>query len=64
MLGSPFNTNEENYLAQKLASEVIATPHVDFSQAAPNRADAIHAKEPESNVDPQTPISGSMAPKP
>ncbi len=38
VLGSPFNTNEENYLAQKLAREVIGTPHVDFSAAAPNRA--------------------------
>ncbi|MBF6599008.1 MAG: molybdopterin-dependent oxidoreductase [Dehalococcoidia bacterium] len=38
VLGSPFNTNEENYLAQKLARDVIGTPHVDFSQAAPNRA--------------------------
>lgn len=38
VLGSPFNTNEENYLAQKLAREVIGTPHVDFSQAAPDRA--------------------------
>jgi predicted molibdopterin-dependent oxidoreductase YjgC len=40
VLGSPFNTNEENYLAQKLAREVIGTPHVDFSEAAPNRAAA------------------------
>ncbi len=38
VLGSPFNTNEENYLTQKLAREVIGTQHVDFSQAAPNRA--------------------------
>ncbi len=38
VLGSPFNTNEENYLTQKLAREVIGTPHVDFSQAAPDRA--------------------------
>jgi predicted molibdopterin-dependent oxidoreductase YjgC len=40
VLGSPFATNEENYLAQKLAREVIGTPHVDFSAAAPNRAAA------------------------
>jgi formate dehydrogenase major subunit len=40
VLGSPFNTNEENYLAQKLARDVIGTPHVDFSAAAPNRAAA------------------------
>ena len=40
VLGSPFGTNEENYLAQKLAREVIGTPHVDFSSAAPNRAAA------------------------
>ncbi len=38
VLGSPFNTNEENYLAQKLARDVIGTPHIDFSSAAPNRA--------------------------
>jgi predicted molibdopterin-dependent oxidoreductase YjgC len=38
VLGSPFATNEENYLAQKLARDVIGTPHVDFSAAAPNRA--------------------------
>jgi len=38
VLGSPFNTNEENYLTQKLAREVIGTPHIDFSAAAPNRA--------------------------
>jgi predicted molibdopterin-dependent oxidoreductase YjgC len=38
VLGSPINTNEENYLAQKLARDVIGTPHVDFSQAAANRA--------------------------
>jgi len=40
VLGSPLNTNEENYLAQKLAREIIGTPHVDFSAAAPNRAAA------------------------
>ncbi len=40
VLGSPFSTNEENYLAQKLARDVIGTPHVDFSEAAPNRAAA------------------------
>ena len=38
VLGSPFGTNEENYLAQKLARDVIGTPHIDFSAAAPNRA--------------------------
>ncbi len=38
VLGSPVATNEENYLAQKLAREVIGTPHVDFSAGAPNRA--------------------------
>ena len=38
VLGSPFATNEENYLAQKLARDVIGTPHVDFSAGAPNRA--------------------------
>jgi len=40
VLGSPFVTNEENYLAQKLARDVIGTPHVDFSAAAPNRSAA------------------------
>ncbi len=40
VLGSPFNTNEENYLAQKLARDVIGTPHVDSSGAAPDRAAA------------------------
>jgi predicted molibdopterin-dependent oxidoreductase YjgC len=40
VLGSPFNTNEENYLAQKLARDVIGTPHVDWSGAAPDRAAA------------------------
>ncbi len=40
VLGSPFYTNEENYLAQKLAREVIGTPHIDFSGAAPDRAAA------------------------
>lgn len=40
VLGSPFNTNEENYLAQKLARDVIGTPNIDFSSAAPNRAAA------------------------
>jgi len=40
VLGSPFNTNEENYLAQKLARDVIGTPHIDFSAAAPDRAAA------------------------
>jgi predicted molibdopterin-dependent oxidoreductase YjgC len=38
VLGSPLATNEENYLAQKLAREVIGTPHVDFAGGAPNRA--------------------------
>jgi predicted molibdopterin-dependent oxidoreductase YjgC len=38
VLGSPFNTNEENYLAQKLARDVIGTPNIDFSQSAANRA--------------------------
>lgn len=40
VLGSPFNTNEENYLVQKLARYVIGTPHVDFSGGAPDRAAA------------------------
>lgn len=30
-LGSPFLTTEENYLVQKLAREVIGTPHVESS---------------------------------
>lgn len=37
-LGSPFLTNEENYLVQKLAREVVGTPHIDFSQGTVNRA--------------------------
>jgi predicted molibdopterin-dependent oxidoreductase YjgC len=40
VLGSPFNTNEENYLAQKLARAVIGTPNLDFSSADPNRTAA------------------------
>ncbi|MEX2245206.1 MAG: molybdopterin-dependent oxidoreductase [Dehalococcoidia bacterium] len=40
VLGSPLNTNEELYLTQKLAREVIGTPHVDFSSSAPDRAAA------------------------
>jgi predicted molibdopterin-dependent oxidoreductase YjgC len=44
VLGSPFNTNEENYLAQKLARDVIGTPHVDFSAGPQNRA-ALRALE-------------------
>jgi predicted molibdopterin-dependent oxidoreductase YjgC len=40
VLGSPFNTNEENYLAQKLAREVIGTPNIDWSGGAPDRAAA------------------------
>jgi predicted molibdopterin-dependent oxidoreductase YjgC len=37
-LGSPFLTTEENYLVQKLAREVIGTPHVDSSHGPVNRA--------------------------
>ncbi|HXF51624.1 MAG TPA: molybdopterin-dependent oxidoreductase [Dehalococcoidia bacterium] len=37
-LGSPFLTTEENYLTQKLAREVIGTPHVDSSHGPLNRA--------------------------
>jgi predicted molibdopterin-dependent oxidoreductase YjgC len=40
VLGSPFIMNEENYLAQKLARDVIGTLHVDWSGAAPDRAAA------------------------
>jgi predicted molibdopterin-dependent oxidoreductase YjgC len=40
VLGSPFSTNEENFLAQKLARDVIGTPHVDYSGAATDRAAA------------------------
>jgi predicted molibdopterin-dependent oxidoreductase YjgC len=40
VLGSPLNTNEENYLAAKLARDVIGTPHVDWSGGAPDRAAA------------------------
>lgn len=45
VLGSPFATNEENYLAQKLARDVIGTPHVDMSVGAPNRAAARALRE-------------------
>ncbi|HWQ28407.1 MAG TPA: molybdopterin-dependent oxidoreductase [Dehalococcoidia bacterium] len=37
-LGSPFLTTEENYLVQKLAREVLGTPHVDSSHGPVNRA--------------------------
>jgi len=38
ILGSPFITNEENYLAQRIAREVIGTQNVDFTAAPVNRA--------------------------
>ncbi len=44
-LGSPFLTTEENYLVQKLAREVIGTPHVDSSHGPVNRAVAHALRE-------------------
>ncbi|MEX2158370.1 MAG: molybdopterin-dependent oxidoreductase [Dehalococcoidia bacterium] len=37
-LGSPVATNEENYLVQRIAREVVGTPHIDFSTGPLNRA--------------------------
>ncbi len=37
-LGSPIATNEENYLVQRIAREVVGTPHIDFSAGPVNRA--------------------------
>ena len=39
-LGSPLATNEENYLVQRLAREVVGSPHIDFSAGPVNRAAA------------------------
>jgi len=39
-LGSPFATNEENYLVQKLAREIVGSPHVDFTLGPIARATA------------------------
>lgn len=38
VLGSPLATNEENYLAQRLARDVIGTPHIDFTLGPVHRA--------------------------
>jgi predicted molibdopterin-dependent oxidoreductase YjgC len=38
VLGSPFITNEENYLLQRIAREVIGTPHIDMTAGPVNRA--------------------------
>jgi predicted molibdopterin-dependent oxidoreductase YjgC len=40
VLGSPFNTNEENFLAAKLARDVIGTPYTGWSGGAPDQAAA------------------------
>ena len=40
-LGSPIATNEENYLLQRLARDVVGTPNVDFTAGAVNRAVAL-----------------------
>ncbi|MCH7578962.1 MAG: molybdopterin-dependent oxidoreductase [Chloroflexi bacterium] len=40
LLGSPFITNEENYLVRRLARDVIDTPHLDFSAGPLNNASA------------------------
>ncbi len=37
-LGSPWATNEENYLVRRLARDVIGTPHIDFAAGPVNRA--------------------------
>jgi predicted molibdopterin-dependent oxidoreductase YjgC len=37
-LGSPMATNEENYLVQRLAREVVGSPHIDFTAGPVNRA--------------------------
>ena len=37
-LGSPFATNEENYLLQRLARDVVGSPNVDFTAGPLNRA--------------------------
>ena len=39
-LGSPLATNEENYLVQRLAREVVGSPHLDFSAGPVQRAAA------------------------
>ena len=38
VLGSPLATNEENFLVQRIAREVVGTPHIDFSAGPVNRA--------------------------
>ncbi|MCH8993646.1 MAG: molybdopterin-dependent oxidoreductase [Chloroflexi bacterium] len=40
-LGSPLGTNEENYLVQRLARDVVGSPHLDFSAGPVNRAVAL-----------------------
>ncbi len=40
LLGSPFITNEENYLVRRLAHDVLDTPHLDFSAGPLNDASA------------------------
>ena len=40
LLGSPFITNEENYLVRLIAREVLNTPHLDFSAGPLNNASA------------------------
>jgi predicted molibdopterin-dependent oxidoreductase YjgC len=37
-LGSPIATNEENYLLQRVARDVVGSPHIDFTQGPINRA--------------------------
>ena len=37
VLGSPLNTNEESYLLQKLAREVLVTENLDFTHGAVHR---------------------------
>ena len=40
LLGSPFITNEENYLVRLIARDVLDTPHLDFSAGPLNNASA------------------------
>ena len=48
-LGSPFATNEENYLVRKLAG-VVGTPNIDFTVGPVNQA-AAHAAQAAFGVD-------------
>jgi cytochrome c oxidase cbb3-type subunit III len=47
------------YQVWQIVAYVRSMSGLASSQAAPNRADAIHAKKPESNVDRQPPVNAS-----